>query len=36
MDGEHRDLEVVAMPLFSSPDRLEGGLAVFWDRTPGS
>ena len=36
MDGEHRDLEVVAMPLFSGPDRLEGGLAVFWERTPGS
>jgi PAS domain-containing protein len=34
-DGEHRDLEVVAIPLFSGPDRLEGGLAVFWDRTPG-
>jgi PAS domain-containing protein len=34
MDGERRDLEVLAIPLFSGPDRLEGGLAVFWGRTP--
>ena len=34
MDGRRHDLEVVAMPLFSKPGQLEGGLAVFWDRTP--
>jgi PAS domain-containing protein len=34
MDGRMHDLEVVAMPLFSRPGQLEGGLAVFWDRTP--
>jgi PAS domain-containing protein len=34
MDGRMHDLEVVAMPLFSKPGQLEGGLAVFWDRTP--
>jgi PAS domain-containing protein len=33
MDGRTRDLEVVAMPLFAKPGQLEGGLAVFWDRT---
>lgn len=36
IDGKMRDLEVVAMPLFATPDQLEGGLAVFWDRTPAA
>ena len=34
LDGRTRDLEVVAVPLFARRDQLEGGLAVFWDRTP--
>jgi PAS domain-containing protein len=33
VDGRRHDLEVVAMPLFANRDQLEGGLAVFWDRT---
>jgi PAS domain-containing protein len=34
LDGRWHDLEVVAMPLFANRDQLEGGVAVFWDRTP--
>jgi PAS domain-containing protein len=33
IDGAHRSLEVVAVPLFSAPDRPVGGLAVFWERS---
>lgn len=31
-DGVERDVEVTAFPLFAHPDRLVGGVAVFWER----
>lgn len=35
-DGETKDLEVVAVPLFARIDEPVGGLAVFWERRPGA
>jgi PAS domain-containing protein len=32
-DGVDRDIEVTAFPLFAHPDRLVGGVAVFWERS---
>jgi PAS domain-containing protein len=32
-DGVDRDIEVTAFPLFAHPDRLVGGVAVFWEPT---
>jgi PAS domain-containing protein len=36
VDGDLRDIEVIAVPLFAQPDNLVGGVAVFWERTGGS
>ena len=34
-DGEQRDLEVVAVPLFAHVGELVGGVAVFWEQSEG-
>jgi PAS domain-containing protein len=35
-DGETKDLEVVAIPLFARVDEAVGGLALFWEQPAGA